>query len=96
MGLKKKTGDRVTILEQQEIPPNQLFGFRVAESTNIYNAIVNSCKNAGMWLTDEDEMVAKKKFNEGKIDQEELNKILGRVSDDEDTEEVKDIREDDP
>jgi len=49
-----------------------------------------------MWLTDEDEMVAKKKFNEGKIDQEELNKILGRVSDDEDTEEVKDIREDDP
>jgi hypothetical protein len=94
--LKKKTGDRVTILEQQEIPPNQLFGFRVAESTNIYNAIVNSCKNAGMWLTDEDEMIAKKKFNEGKIDQEELNKILGRVSDDEDTEEVKDIREDDP
>jgi len=34
---------------------------------------VNSCKNAGMWMTDEDEMIAKKKFNEGKIDQDELN-----------------------
>jgi len=29
---------------------------------------VNTCKNAGMFLIDEEEMVAKKKFNEGKID----------------------------
>lgn len=29
-------------------------------------------------MTDEDEMIAKKKFNEGKIDQDELNWLLGR------------------
>lgn len=73
------------------MPPNQRLGFRVAESTNIYNAIVNSCKNAGMWMTDEHEMVAKKKFNEGKIDQEELNKILGREENQDEEEEIKDI-----
>jgi hypothetical protein len=44
-----------------------------------------------MYLTDEDEMVAKKKFNEGKIDLEELNKLLGKESDYDEDEEIKDI-----
>jgi len=30
-----------------------------------------------MYLIDEDEMVAKKKYNEGKIDLDTLNQILG-------------------
>ena len=68
VGLKKKTGERVTVLDQSEMPPEKWLGFRIAESTNIYNAVVNTCKNAGMFLIDEEEMVAKKKFNEGKID----------------------------
>lgn len=73
------------------MPPNQRLGFWIAESTNIYNAIVNTCKNAGMYLTDEEEMVAKKKYNEGKIDLQTLNSILGKDDSGDDDEEVKDI-----
>jgi len=29
--------------------------FKIAEGTNIYNSLVNSCKNAGMILHDEDD-----------------------------------------
>lgn len=39
---------------------------------------MNTCKNAGMYLTDEEEMVAKKKYNEGKIDLQTLNQLLGK------------------
>jgi hypothetical protein len=39
-----------------------------------------------MYLIDEDEMVAKKKYNEGKIDLETLNQILGRNTEDDDDE----------
>lgn len=64
VGFKKKTEQRVTVLDQDDMG-NRVSHFKIAESTNIYNAIVNSCKSAGMFLVDEDEMVAKKKFNEG-------------------------------
>ena len=74
------------MLEQTEIPPEKTLGFWIAESTNIYNAVVNTCKNAGMFLIDEDEMVAKKKYNEGKIDLETLNQILGWNTEDDDDE----------
>lgn len=47
-------------------------------------------------MTDEDEMVAKKKFNEGKIDEEELNRLLGREENLNEDEEVKDIPDEDP
>jgi len=39
-----------------------------------------------MYLIDEEEMVAKKKYNEGKIDLATLNQILGRNKEDEDDE----------
>ncbi len=39
-----------------------------------------------MYLIDEEEMVAKKKYNEGKIDLATLNQILGRNTEDEDDE----------
>lgn len=47
-------------------------------------------------MTDEDEMVAKKKFNEGKIDEEELNRLLGREENLNEDEEIKDIPDEDP
>lgn len=49
-----------------------------------------------MFLTDEEEMVAKKKYNEGKIDLATLNMLLGRDKDEEEEEEIKDIKDDDP
>lgn len=48
-----------------------------------------------MWMTDEEEMIIKKKYNEGKITEEEFNKLLPRQNEDED-EEIKDIRDGDP
>lgn len=45
-----------------------------------------------MFLIDEEEMVAKKKYNEGKIDLETLNQILGRNTE-EDDDENRDITE---
>ena len=76
MGHKKTTGDRVTILDQKDLG-NKVARFKIAESTNIYNAIVNSAKNAGMYLVDEDLMIHKKKVNEGKLDIKQLNEIFG-------------------
>lgn len=45
-----------------------------------------------MYLIDEDEMVAKKKYNEGKIDLDTLNQILGWNTE-EDDDENRDITE---
>ena len=39
-----------------------------------------------MYLIDEDEMVAKKKYNEGKIDIDTLNQILGWNTEEDDDE----------
>lgn len=75
VGGKKATGDRVTILDQEDLG-NKMARFKIAESTNIYNAIVNSCKNSGMYLVDEDLMIAKKRVNEGKLDIKQLNEIF--------------------
>ena len=53
--------------------------FKIAESTNIYNAIVNTCKNAGMVLNDEAELCARKKYNEGRLSMEQLKDLIGWV-----------------
>ena len=53
--------------------------FKIAESTNIYNAVVNSCKNAGMILNDEAEMCARKKYNEGRLSMEQLKELIGWI-----------------
>ena len=47
VGSKKATADRVTVLDSEELGSKKA-RFKISESTNIYNAIVNSCKNAGV------------------------------------------------
>ena len=75
IGSKKPTADRVPILAQEDLGPKKA-SFKISETTNIYNAIVNSCKNAGLHLVDEDVMLAKKRVNEGKLDIKEFNQIF--------------------
>ena len=41
-----------------------------------------------MWLVDEAEMVAKKKYNEGRIDLKTLNEFLGRDPDADEDEKI--------
>lgn len=77
VGSRKKTEDRVTVQESRELE-SRAPRFKIAETTNIYNAIVNSCKNAGLALCDEFEMCARKKYNEGRMTLEELTEILGK------------------
>jgi len=79
----------VTVLEGQELGPKAP-RFKIAETTNIYNAIVNTCKAGGLQLVSEREMCARKKYNEGKITLEELTEIIGRNVEDDTEEEKKD------
>lgn len=51
VGKKKETQLKVTEVDQTAIANSQVI-FKILETTNIYNSVVNSCKNAGLYLVD--------------------------------------------
>lgn len=51
VGVHKQINDEVKKVTQDKLINKQLI-FKIAETTNIYNSVVNSCKNAGFYLTD--------------------------------------------
>lgn len=51
VGVEKESNTSVKQITQDQIASKQLV-FKIAETTNIYNSVVNSCKNAGFHLTD--------------------------------------------
>lgn len=61
---EKETFDRVFFKHQKELG-GLTFRFKIAESTNIYNAVVNTCKNAGMYLVNEQLMLKRKRIQSG-------------------------------
>jgi hypothetical protein len=61
---KKEEYDSVVFKPQAELK-QCILRFKIAETTNIYNAMVNSCKAAGMFLVGEKQMLKKKKEAQG-------------------------------
>jgi hypothetical protein len=61
---KKEEFDRVFFKPQEELG-SLTMRFKIAETTNIYNAMVNACKAAGMYLIGEQEMLRKKRQAQG-------------------------------
>lgn len=51
VGKEKESTQKLKELCQEDIINRQLV-FKISETTNIYNSVVNSCKNAGMYLAD--------------------------------------------
>lgn len=51
VGKAKESSLALKECTQEQLGSKQLI-FKIAESTNIYNSVVNSCKNAGMYLVD--------------------------------------------
>jgi hypothetical protein len=51
VGFDKESNTGIKKTTQEQITNKQLV-FKIAETTNIYNSVVNSCKNAGFHLTD--------------------------------------------
>lgn len=51
VGKTKESSLALKECTQEQLGSKQLI-FKIAESTNIYNSVVNSCKNAGMYLVD--------------------------------------------
>ena len=51
VGVTKTIDAELKLITQDKINNKQLV-FKIAETTNIYNSVVNSCKNAGFYLTD--------------------------------------------
>jgi len=64
VGDKKEEFGRVFFKPQEDLGPLTL-RFKIAETTNIYNALVNSCKAAGMYLVGEKEMLRRKRKAQG-------------------------------
>ena len=56
IGEKKDEFGRVFFKPQEDLGPLTM-RFKIAETTNIYNAMVNGCKNAGMYLVGEKQML---------------------------------------
>lgn len=52
VGEKKEEFDRVFFKQQEDLGSLTL-RFKILDTTNIYNALVNSCKAAGMYLIGE-------------------------------------------
>ncbi|CAI2378871.1 unnamed protein product [Moneuplotes crassus] len=67
VGDKKDEFDRVFYKPQEELEPLTM-RFKISENTNIYNAMVNSCKAAGMYLVGEQQMLKKKRIAQGLTD----------------------------
>ena len=64
VGEKKDEFDRVFFKKNEDLGPVTL-RFKILETTNIYNALVNSCKAGGMFLIGEKEMLKRRKENQG-------------------------------
>lgn len=67
VGEKKEEFDRVFFKPQEDLGPLTM-RFKISENTNIYNAMVNSCKAAGMYLVGEKQMLKKKRIAQGLTD----------------------------
>jgi len=61
---KKEEFGRVFFKPQDDLGPLTM-RFKISETTNIYNAVVNACKAAGMRLVGERQMLKKKKQAQG-------------------------------
>lgn len=61
---RKEEFGRVFFKPQTELGPLAM-RFKIAETTNIYNAMVNGCKAAGMFLVGETQMLHKKRLAQG-------------------------------
>jgi len=64
VGEKKEEFDRVFFKHQRDIG-SLTMRFKILDTTNIYNAVVNSCKNAGMFLINERQMLKKRRKAQG-------------------------------
>lgn len=64
VGEEKEDYGRLFYRHQADIG-EYVMRFKIAETTNIYNAVVNSCKAAGMLLVNEKYMLKKKKQDQG-------------------------------
>lgn len=64
VGERKEEFGRVFFKPQEELGALAM-RFKIAESTNIYNAMVNGCKAAGMHLVGEYQMLKKKRIAQG-------------------------------
>lgn len=64
VGEKKDEFNRVFFKPQEELGPLTL-RFKISETINIYNAFVNACKNAGMYLVNEAIMLKRKRIAQG-------------------------------
>jgi len=51
VGKQKETSLNVKLVTQDQLGSKHLV-FKIAETTNIYNSVVNSCKNAGLHLSE--------------------------------------------
>lgn len=84
VGEEKEDYERVFYKHHSELGPMTM-KFKIAESTNIYNAVVNTCKAAGMKLVNQNYMLYKKKKQQGYYSSDE----------DSDSDDYKDENEDD-
>jgi len=67
VGEKKDEFDRVFYKPQEDLGPLTM-RFKISENTNIYNAMVNASKAAGMYLVGEKQMLKKKRITQGLTD----------------------------
>lgn len=61
---KKDEYGRVFFKTQDDLAPLTM-RFKISETTNIYNAVVNACKAAGMYLVGEKQMLKNKRVAQG-------------------------------
>ena len=66
---KKEEYGRVFFKPQEDLGPLTM-RFKISENTNIYNAMVNACKTAGMYLVGERKMLKSKRIAQGLTDSE--------------------------
>lgn len=64
VGEKKEEFGRVFFKSQDDLG-SLTMRFKISETTNIYNAVVNGCKAAGMYLVNEKQMLKKKREAQG-------------------------------